>query len=439
MKRVFITTLLIGFLSQTGIGQNFDKEKLDNYFKALETNHKFNGSVAVSKDGAIIYSKAIGYLDMENQVKTNENSKYRIGSISKIFTSVLVLKAVEEKKLNLNQTIEPFFPTIKNADKITIKHLLGHRSGISNFTDNEDYGSWYTQPKTENDLIEIISKGGSVFSPNSKAEYSNSNYVLLSFILEKTYNKAYADILEDYIIQPVGLINTCYGGKIIPANNECKSYSYQNNWRVEPETDMSIPLGAGGIVSTPGDLVKFSHALFGGMLLKAESLDLMKTINDQYGLGLFQIPFYDKTAYGHTGGIDGFSSVLSFFPDENISYALTSNGTNYNNNDISVAVLSAVFNKPFDIPEFTTHTPAPEELEQYLGVYASKDMSLKITFTRDGNKLIAQATGQDSFALEATAKDKFKFDPAGIALEFNPTDKTMILKQGGGQFNFSKE
>ena len=97
-------------------------------------------------------------------------------------------------------------------------------------------------------------------------------------------------------------------------------------------------MGAGGIVSTAADLTRFSDALFGGRLLGSQSLDMMKTIIGQFGMGLFQIPFYDRTGYGHTGGIDGFSSVFAFFGDGNISYALTSNGTNFNNNNISIAV-----------------------------------------------------------------------------------------------------
>ena len=180
MKRTLIASLLIGILSQTGLTQNFDKTKLDNYFNTLEANNKFMGSVAVSKNGAIIYTKSVGFSDIENNVKANENSKYRIGSISKTFTAVLVLKAVEEKKLDLNQTIEKYFPTIKNAEKITIKHLLSHRSGIHNFTNDKDYLTWNTQPKTEKEMVEIITKAGSDFEPDSKAEYSNSNFVLLS-------------------------------------------------------------------------------------------------------------------------------------------------------------------------------------------------------------------------------------------------------------------
>jgi D-alanyl-D-alanine carboxypeptidase len=439
MKKTILTTVLLLTLGQIGFSQNLDKTKLDNYFNALEQNNKFMGSVAVSKNGEIIYTKSIGFADVEKNVMATENSKYRIGSISKSFTTVLILKALEQKKLNLNQTIDKWFPTIKNAKKITVNHLLSHRSGIHNFTDDKDYLTWNTQPKTEKEMIEIIAKGGSDFNPDSKAEYSNSNFVLLTYVLEKTFTKSYSDLLQEFIVNPIGLKNTYVFGKINSSNNECKSYRFSGSWKAETETDFTIPLGAGAIISTPSDLTKFADALFSGKLLTNESLEIMKTIKDGYGIGLFQIPFYKSIGYGHTGGIDGFSSVYSYFADDKISYALISNGININNNDISIAVLSAVYDKPYEIPVFTTFTLTSEDIDKYLGVYVSKQIPLKITITKDGNTLIAQGTGQPAFPLEATDKDKFKFDQAGAKFEFNPTAKTMILFQGGGQINFMKE
>lgn len=439
MKRNILTTLIIGFIVQFGFSQVFDKAKLDSYFDTIETNNKFMGSVAVFQNEKMIYTKSIGFSDFENHIQANGNSKYRIGSISKTFTTVLVLKAIQEKKLDLNQTIDKFFPTIQNANKITIKDLLNHRSGIHNFTNDEPYITWNTQVKSEKEMVDIIANGGSDFEPDSKADYSNSNYVLLTYILEKTFKKSYADLLKKYITKPLGLSNTYLGSKINVENNETKSYSYVDTWKVETETDISIPLGAGGIVSTPSDLVKFSDALFSGKLLKKESLELMKTIKDDYGIGLFKFPFNGKVGYGHTGGIDGFTSVFSYFPDGNVSYAMTSNGTNFNNNDISLAVLSAIYNKPYDIPEFKTYEVKSEDLDPYLGVYSSTQIPLKITITKENKTLRAQATGQSSFPLEATEKDKFKFDQAGIVLEFNTTEKTMILNQSGGQFTFTKD
>lgn len=422
---------------QIGFAQTFDKTKLDNYFNALEDNNKFMGSVAVSKDGEIIYLKSIGYADIDNSLKATRETKYRIGSISKSFTAVLVLKAVENKKLELNQKIDKWFPAIKDSDKITVKQLLNHRSGIHNFTNDSSYLTWNTESKSEKEMVEIIKRGGNDFVPDSKTEYSNSNYVLLTYILEKTFMKSYSELLQEYIINPINLKNTYVFGKINTINNESKSYKFIGSWKEESETDYTIPLGAGAITSTTSDLTKFADALFSEELLTAESLEIMTALQEGYGYGLFQIPFYNSVGFGHTGGIDGFSSVYSHFPEDNISYALTSNGTNINNNDISIAVLSAIYDKPYEIPEFTSYIP--EELDKYLGVYSSNQIPLKITITKDVNTLIAQGTGQPAFPLEATNKDVFKFDQVGAKFEFDPTKNTMILFQGGMQIEFTKE
>tara|TARA_B100001996_G_scaffold381647_1_gene371520 strand:- start:2089 stop:3417 length:1329 start_codon:yes stop_codon:yes gene_type:complete len=434
MKKLILLLLIF---CQIGFAQTFDKTKLDNYFNALEDNNKFMGSVAVSKDGEIIYLKSIGYADIDNSLKATRETKYRIGSISKSFTAVLVLKAVENKKLELNQKIDKWFPAIKDSDKITVKQLLNHRSGIHNFTNDSSYLTWNTESKSEKEMVEIIKRGGNDFVPDSKTEYSNSNYVLLTYILEKTFMKSYSELLQEYIINPINLKNTYVFGKINTINNESKSYKFIGSWKEESETDYTIPLGAGAITSTTSDLTKFADALFSEELLTAESLEIMTALQEGYGYGLFQIPFYNSVGFGHTGGIDGFSSVYSHFPEDNISYALTSNGTNINNNDISIAVLSAIYDKPYEIPEFTSYIP--EELDKYLGVYSSNQIPLKITITKDVNTLIAQGTGQPAFPLEATNKDVFKFDQVGAKFEFDPTKNTMILFQGGMQIEFTKE
>lgn len=439
MRKTILITVLLLTLGQIGFSQNLDKTKLDNYFNVLEENNKFIGSVAVSKNGEIIYTKSTGLSDIENNVKATENSKYRIGSISKSFTSVLILKAIEENKLDINQTIDKWFPTIKNADKITVEQLLSHRSGIHNFTNDEDYSTWNTKPKTEGEMVEIIAKGGSDFEPDSKIGYSNSGFVLLTYILEKIFKKRYSELLQEHITKPLDLTDTYVFGKINTNNNECKSYVFDGSWKEEPETDYTIPLGAGAITSTPSDLTKFADALFSGKLLTFESLEMMKpTKNDLVGFGLMKQTFKKRIiSYGHPGGIDGFSSVYYHFPDDRISYALTSNGSNFDIYDISMAVLSAVFGDSYEIPVFTTYNLTSEDLDKYLGVYASKQ--IKITITKNGNTLIAQGTGQPAFPLEATDKDEFKSDQVGAKFEFNPTNETMILFQGGGQVNFTKE
>jgi D-alanyl-D-alanine carboxypeptidase len=147
----------------------------------------------------------------------------------------------------------------------------------------------------------------------------------------------------------------------------------------------------------------------------------------------------DLTGYGHTGGIDGFSSVFAFFPEGNVSYAMVSNGTRINNNDISIAVLSAVYNKAYKIPEYKTFRVRPADLKQYPGTYSSKEIPLKITVFTEKNNLMAQATGQPAFPLTPSAKHQFVFEQAGIEMEFNPDENTMVLKQVGQVFRYKKD
>lgn len=426
-------------ISSLASAQIFDKARLDKYFETLELEDKFMGNVAISKDGQLLYTKQLGFRDVEAGTKPDIATKYRIGSISKTFTTVLIFQAIEEKKLKLTDYLSIYLPGVPNAAKITIEMLLRHRSGIHNYTDAADFLQWNTLPKSEQALTDLIIKGGSDFEPNSKAEYSNSNFVLLSFVLQKVYKKSYSNLLNERIVAPLHLTNTRYGGKINPSDNESYSYTFSGNWIKETETDMSLPVGAGAIISSAVDLNTFASALFSGKLISEKSLEQMKTIQDGFGMGLFQMPFHDKKGFGHNGGIDGFRSALSYFPDDKVGIAILSNGSNYENNAIAIAMLSAVYNKPYDIPDFRVFPVSSDELDLYAGEYSSMEIPLKINVTRSGNTLTAQATGQSAFELQATAKGQFAFTQAGIVMEFNPDSKTMILKQGGKVFNFSKQ
>ncbi len=436
----YTLTLLAALSLGTGttLAQTFNKAKMDSLFQALDQNHKAMGSICIHKDGKEVYSRSIGYSVLDQQ-QADAGTKYRIGSITKMFTATIIFQMVEEKKLSLNATLDQFYPQLPNAQKITIGHLLSHRSGLHNFTDDDSYTSYMEQARSQKEMLDIIAKGGSDFEPGSKAAYSNSNFVLLGYIAEKIAKKSYAALLQERIVAKAGLKNTYYGSKADAAKKESRSYSYLNGWQLMPETDMSIPHGAGAIVSTPSDLDKFIDALFAGKLISQASLEHMKTIQDGYGMGMFEIPFYEKKAYGHNGGIDGFSSMLGYFPNDKLAVAYCSNGQNYPVNDIMIGVLSIYYNKDYAIPSFTTLALTAAQLDQYTGVYASKQMPLKITISKDNTTLMAQATGQGAFPLEAVATDQFKFDAAGIEMEFRPQQKEFTLKQGGASYIFSKE
>jgi len=425
------------------VSSSFAQDKkfstLDSLFNLLEINDRFMGTLSISENSKIIYSKSIGKDDVASGKLSNNLTKYRIGSISKMFTACLIFQAIEENKISLKQNINRFFPKIANSKEITIGNLLNHHSGIHNYTSDTSYLNYYTTSKSKKEMLEIIQAGGSDFKPNSKAEYSNSNYILLSFILEKIYKKSYEELLDIKIIQPQGLKNTYFGKKLDLAKNECASYRFSGKWELENETHSSVSLGAGGIVSTTEDLLFFISNLFEGKIITAASLEQMTKLEDGFGMGVFSVPFYDKKGFGHTGGIDGFSSFLYTFPEEKISIALTSNGSRFNNNDIAIAALSDCFDKPFTLPSFYAVELTSADLDKYLGSYANPEIPIKISITKDFLSLIAQATGQPSFTLELIGKDSFEFSPAGVEIQFIPEKNLLILKQGGGEFSFKRE
>jgi D-alanyl-D-alanine carboxypeptidase len=432
-------TLLAGMLINSIFAQTLNTSKLDSLFQILDVKDKYMGSIAISENGKLLYTKSIGKDDLENNKSSSILSKYRIGSISKMFTSCLIFKAVEENKIDLNQTIEKYFPTIQYANKITIGNLLNHRSGIHNFTNDENYMSYFTEPKTEKEMVEIITKGKSDFEPNSKAEYSNSNYVLLSYILEKKYKKKYSEVLNQKIIKPLGLNNTYFGKKTNINDNESYSYSFEKKWIKENETDSSISMGAGAIVSNPTDLILFAEKLFSKKIINLNSLNQMTTIKDDFGMGIFQIPLFDKKGFGHTGLIDGFTSNLSYYPENKLAIALISNGNIYDNHNIMIAVLSNYFGEKFEIPNFKAIELKTEDLDQYLGEYSSPTFPLKISIIKENSKLFAEATGQPTFQFDATEKDCFEYVPAGIKLKFTPKNKEMEINQSGKKFILTKK
>lgn len=416
--------------------QKLNVAKLDSLFKALNDKNLFMGSISISKNGNQIYSNAIGKADVADNISLSANTKFRIGSTTKIFTSALVLKAVELKKISLDQTIHSFFPTIVNSQKITVRNLLNHRSGIHELLAADEFANGYTEAKSQEEMISILSKFQSDFEPDTKADYSNSNYYLLTLILEKTYKKTYSELLEEQIIKPLKLKNTYFGSKINIQNNECYSYYFSNKWEKDTEGDMSVPLGAGAIVSTPSDLTLFIEKLFQGKIISLKSLKLMTQIQDKYGMGIFALPFYDKNGFVHRGQIDSFSSVLSFFPEEKLAIAIITNGSLYDKKKILIAALSNYFNKPYSI-NFEGYEPANEDLETIVGTYKSPDSQQKITISINNKRLYANFTNQSLFLLEPLSKNKFENIWEGNKFDFGLKNE-IIFEANGKQIKFYK-
>ncbi|MCU0402577.1 MAG: beta-lactamase family protein, partial [Algoriphagus sp.] len=300
MKHLYIT-LLVCFSSTFAIGQESKFEQLGQFLDSLAAKNKFMGVLLIADQGKPVFQKAVGWADVSVGKPMEVNSKLRVGSVTKMMTTVLIFKAIEAKKLSLDQKLADFYPQIKNADKVSISHLLQHRSGIFNFTNRLDYNIFRSNPHTEEQLLAMMIEGGSIFEPDSKADYSNSNFVLLTFILEKVYGMPYQKLLQDQILTPLGMKDTSVFGKIAVEKGETKSYLYNGKWVEDQEAHYTVPLGAGAISSTVSDLNVFISALFEGKLISKESLESMKDLRDGYGRGLFSFPYYERKSFGHTG------------------------------------------------------------------------------------------------------------------------------------------
>lgn len=434
MKKILLALLLTSCL-QLAAQENTRFRKIDSLLTYLNSNNKFLGQLSIREGDNVVFSKAYGL--PQSQTKPDGYTKYKIGSITKTFTAVMIMQLVEEKRLKLEDKLKKFYPKIPNADKITINDLLRHRSGILDYV-NADSTINLMAKVSKKEMIARISGYKPVFEPNTKAEYSNSNYYLLGCIIEDLTKTNYATNLKNRITSRLKLRDTYMVDKVDINRNEAYSYLYDGSkWNLFPEWDMSLPFAAGGITSDANDLTALLHGLFSGKLVKPSSLDEMIKLNQSYGIGLVTFPFGERKFYGHTGGIEGYKSVVGYYPTEKLGISLIVNGDNYNRNDIMIGILSIYYKMPYPFPNLTSLKVDESILNKYVGTYSSKNIPLKITVRNEKGELIAQATGQNSFPLNAISTTEFNFDSAGIQMIFG--DKTMLLKQGGMEFKFVKD
>ncbi|NVK53477.1 MAG: serine hydrolase [Flavobacteriaceae bacterium] len=438
-KTLFV--LLVFACSVVTEAQNNNYKNLDRFFNKLESENKAMGTISVVKNGKEIYQKNIGYANLKTKTRPNKYTKYRIGSITKTFTAAIILQQIDEGKLTLNTLLKEFFPEIPNAHKITIEDLLRHQSGLTNITQDKTIISWISKPQTRKQMIDRFIKNGTVFEPKEKSSYSNTNFAILSYISEKIDSRPFATILYDRIIQPLGLKRTEFGKTIQPNNNEANSYYLENNqWNlINFQTHMSAPMGAGAIVSTSSNIATFYTSLFTNKLISKSSLKELMTIKRGFGLGISQFKFKGLKVYGHDGGIDGFQSYALYIPEKNVSMAFTFNGLNMLMMPLVISILDNYFEGDTSLKKQASIKLSSKDLDAYLGVYSGKTFPAKVTFTKKGSTLFAQATGQPIFKLTATKKDFFMYDAMGIRFDFNLKNNTLELTFAGNKHLLKKE
>jgi len=440
MRKYLIILFLFTF-HLNSIAQQLLSSRIDSLFQSLDTSNKFMGTLTMTKKGNLLISQSCGFRYISDSIsyKNTDSTLYRIGSISKLYTAVIVFQLIQEKKLTLETRLSAFYPKIKNADKITIGQLLNHHSGIFDFSTDPRFKDWAGMSMSHDQIIKILEGYDSKDLPGKRAVYSNSNYVLLGFIVEKITKKSFADNLNSRIIKPLKLTHTTYSKPSNIIKGYANSFRLANGkWVKALESNLSMPSAAGAVQSSAADVCKVMENIFNLKLVNAESLMWMYSRTDGFGMGMFQFPFMDKKAWGHSGGIDANSSITAFFPEDSLIVTLCSNGQVYPINDVLLGVLSMYFNKPYTIPTFNKIAPDTFLLNQYIGNYSSVDIPVKVKVTRNGNTLMAQGSGKSSYPLEPTDLHKFIFTAGGIIMEFFPDKGGMILKQGGMIYYFTK-
>jgi D-alanyl-D-alanine carboxypeptidase len=421
--------------------QTFDAKKLDSLFDTMNVKLKAMGGISIASEGNEVYKKYFGFANLELNQKNNEETKHRIGSITKTFTATLIMQLVDEGKLKLDTPLSQFFPNIPNAKKISIEDLMRHRSGLYNITNDEDLRTWIIHPQTRDKMLSRFVENGVDFEPKTKTEYSNTNYILLSYIIEDVDNKSYKEALNSRIINPLKLERTNFGQEIALNKNEAFSYSNEDEaWAlIETQTHLSAPMGAGAIVSTPRELCIFYENLFNGRLVSKASIEKMMTLKENMGMGITQLVFKGLEVYGHDGGIDGFQSFALYIPKRQTSIAITLNGADVQLLPVVIKALELYFEDDSELKSVSEIELNTKDLDVYLGIYSGETFPAKVVFTKEGNVLIAQATGQPAFKLIAVDKDAFKYDAMGISFDFDLEKNTMLLNFGGNKHTLSKE
>jgi len=439
MRIIFIVVLIVCFNKIEA--QDFNRSKLDSFMVKLEQNKMAMGSISIYKAGKEVYTKSIGYKDSVQKLKANHESLYRIGSISKTYTATLILMLKEKGKLSLSNKLSTWFPDIKNADEITIEHLLRHRSGLFNFTNELNFAQWMTQTIKREALLQKIIQYTPNFKPGEKFEYSNTNYFLLALIAEKQSGKKYHQLLQEFICKPLKLKRTFDLPDSKFFSDQTISFKKYADWVPDTNTHLSITLGAGSIVANAEEVNIFLHALFTNKLLTKKSIEEMSTLVEGYGLGLFRAPFYERSALGHNGGIDGFRSAGYYFADDQVSVTYLANAVDYPFNDVMIGILSIFYGRNYTIPEFenkiSLHTPA--ELKQLEGTYTCKLLPFQIIISAQSHVLLFKPSHQTEIKLAEKERFIFEYKAANLQVEFDVNSQKFIMKQGPGIYEFVKQ
>ncbi len=313
-----------------------EADALSEFRKRLDqwaNQDKFSGAALVARDGKTIFAGAYGQADREKGTPNMLSSRFRMGSMNKMFTAVAILQLVQANKIRLDDLVGKYLPDYPNKDvasKVTIHHLLTHTGGTGDFFGPE-FDMHRLELKRLKDYVKLFGSRGLSFEPGARWEYSNYGFLLLGLVVEKASRQDYYDYVRDHVFRPAGMTSSGSEPETTDIPNLSKGYMY-NDGALKLNTG-TLPYrgtSAGGGYSTVEDLLRFASALTSHKLLDAYHTELLVTAkvpaaSGQYAYG-FQIGTEDGVrSFGHGGGAPGMNGELLIFPESHYVVAVLAN------------------------------------------------------------------------------------------------------------------
>lgn len=363
-RNAFALSLLAILAFQVSALAQSKTTRIDNLVSLYNKYGQFNGSVLVADNGKVVYQKGFGLANMEWNIPNAPDTKFRLGSITKQFTSTLILQLVEQGKIKLDGKLSDYLPDYRKdtGTKVTIHNLLSHTSGIPSYTSLPGFFQNVSRnPFTVDEFIKKHASGDLEFEPGTKFVYDNSGYFLLGAIIEKVTGKPYDQVLKENIFDPVGMKNSGYDRWGTILNKRATGYARTpRGFQTAAYLDMSIPYAAGSLYSTVEDLFLWDQALYGEKILSAKSKELMFKPNlNNYGYGfvITKATLAPPTKLAvpviqHNGGINGFSTTIVRMTNEKRVIVLLDNAEDGQHlGNITSGIMSVLYDQPVDNPK----------------------------------------------------------------------------------------
>lgn len=305
-----------------------DQERLAQIFSDYIGDDTPGAAVLVIHDGAKVLKGTYGMANLERNEPVRSSTNFRLASVTKQFTAMSILMLVDRGELSLDDPLRGIFPKFPEfAQKITIRNLLQHTSGLLDYEDFVPADS--PTQVTDSDVLDILMATDSTyFEPGTAFRYSNSGYAVLAMIVERKSGQSFAEFLKENIFDPLKMNNTvAYQEEISSVSDRALGYSVTDSGTVNTDqSPWSAVLGDGGIYSSLDDLYRWDQALYTDTLISADLLTQAFTPNlEDYGFGWRIDTYKGHTRYHHSGSTSGFRNFIQRFPDDRLTVIVLTN------------------------------------------------------------------------------------------------------------------